>query len=233
MLAVIINVFAIIIGTGLGLVFRRLIKPELTDSILKVLGVVVFITGLIGIIKASVFIDGFGNLQSKLGIFLLIVMVLGVFIGELLKIDNHLKNFGSYIDTKFKGGRFSEGFITASILFVVGAMGVVGSINAGLGDPSILYLKSALDGITSIILATSLGIGVGLAFVPVLMYQGSIVLIARFAGDFINGEFLDAFNLIGYFIVACIGINFLVKEKLKIANMIPALLLVILYFLIF
>ena len=233
MLAVIINVFAIILGTGLGLVFRKLIKPELTNSILKVLGVVVFVTGLIGIIKSAIYVDGFGSIQSRLGIFLLIVMVLGVFIGELLKIDNHLQNFGKYIDSKFKGGRFSEGFITSSILFIVGAMGVVGSINAGLGDSSILYLKSALDGVTSIILATSLGIGVGISSIPVFIYQGFIVLIAGFAGDFISTEFLDAFNLIGYFIVACIGINFLVKEKLKIANMIPSLLLVIIYFLIF
>lgn len=232
MLAVIINCGLIIVGTSIGLVFRKLIKPELTNSIFKVLGVVVLIMGFIGIIKSMIYIDE-GALKSRFDLFLLIVVVIGMFIGELLRIDQHLQNFGKLLDSKFKSGKVSEGFLTASIMFIVGAMGIIGSINAALGDPSLLYVKGALDGITSIVLATTLGIGVGLSFIPVLIYQGAIILIAYYLGDFISGEFLYAFNLIGYFIVACIGFNFLVKDKIKIANALPCLLLVILYYLIF
>jgi uncharacterized membrane protein YqgA involved in biofilm formation len=232
MLAVILNSVLIIVGTLIGLVFRKLIKPELTNSILKVLGIVVFITGLMGIIKAMIVVEN-GILKSNFDLFLLVVIVFGMFVGEILKIDTHLNNFGKYLDTKFNSGKISEGFITGTIIYISGAMGIVGSINAALGDSTILYLKSGLDGITSIILATTLGIGVGLSFIPVLLFQGTIYLIAYFLGDFMSSEFINAFSLIGYFIVACIGINFLVKERIKVANLLPSLLLVILYYLIF
>ena len=232
MLALILNSVLIIVGTLIGLVFRKLIKPELTNSILKVLGIVVFITGLMGIIKAMIVVEN-GILKSNFDLFLLVVIVFGMFVGEILKIDTHLNNFGKYLDTKFNSGKISEGFITGTIIYISGAMGIVGSINAALGDSTILYLKSGLDGITSIILATTLGIGVGLSFIPVLLFQGTIYLIAYFLGDFMSSEFINAFSLIGYFIVACIGINFLVKERIKVANLLPSLLLVILYYLIF
>lgn len=232
MLAVIVNCVLIIVGTAIGLVFRKLIKPELTNSIFKVLGVVVLVMGLIGVIKSMVFIDA-GIIKSRLDLFLLVVIIIGMFIGELLKIDTRIQNLGLAIDSKFKMGKVSEGFITASIIFIVGAMGIIGSINAALGDSSILYLKGALDGITAIVLATTLGIGVGLSFIPLLLVQGGIFLLARLMGDFIPPDFITAFNLIGYFIVLCIGLNFLVKEKIKVANLLPSLLLVIIYFLIF
>jgi uncharacterized membrane protein YqgA involved in biofilm formation len=196
MLAVILNSVLIIVGTLIGLVFRKLIKPELTNSILKVLGIVVFITGLMGIIKAMIVVEN-GILKSNFDLFLLVVIVFGMFVGEILKIDTHLNNFGKYLDTKFNSGKISEGFITGTIIYISGAMGIVGSINAALGDSTILYLKSGLDGITSIILATTLGIGVGLSFIPVLLFQGTIYLIAYFLGDFMSSEFINAFSLIG------------------------------------
>lgn len=232
MLAVIVNCLLIIIGTSIGLVFRKLIKPELTNSILKVLGVVVVVMGFIGIIKSMVIIED-NILKSRFDLFLLIVIILGMFIGELLKIDNHINRFGKFIESKLKFGKISEGFISASLIFVVGAMSIIGSINAGLGDPSILYLKSALDGITSIVLATTLGIGVGLAFIPVLLYQGTITILTSVMGEFIVMDFIDAFNLVGYFMVLCIGLNFLIKDKIKVANLLPSLLLVVIYYLIF
>lgn len=231
MFAVIVNSLAIIVGTFIGLVFKKLINKEITQSILKVLGVVVIITGLIGVFKSIIIIEE-GIIQSQLDLFLLIVVVVGIFIGEILKIDDRLHNFGKFIDNKIKFGKVSEGFINASIIFVVGAMSIVGSINAGLGDNSILYLKSALDGVTAIILATTLGIGVGFAFLPVLLFQGTIYLLTFYLGNFMALEFINAFNLIGYFIVTCIGLNFLLKEKIKIANLLPSLILVVIYFLL-
>lgn len=233
MLAVIINVVAIIIGTTIGLIFRKVIKSSLTNSLLRVLGIVVIIVGIVGIMKSMIVLDSNGRLQSRQELFLLIIIMLGMFIGELLKIDDRLSNLGIYIDSKFKYGKISEGFITASVIYVVGAMGIVGSINAALGDPSILYLKSALDGITAIVFATTLGIGVGLSFLPVLIYQGLIFVLAYYLGNFLNIDFIDTFNLIGFFIVTCIGFNFIVKEKIKVANLLPSLVLVIIYYLIF
>ena len=144
MLAVILNSVLIIVGTLIGLVFRKLIKPELTNSILKVLGIVVFITGLMGIIKAMIVVEN-GILKSNFDLFLLVVIVLDVCWWNI-KIDTHLNNFGKYLDTKFNSGKISEGFITGTIIYISGAMGMVGSINAALGDSTILFWNPDLMG---------------------------------------------------------------------------------------
>lgn len=232
MIGVIVNCLAIIVGCGIGLLFKKVISHNATKSILKVLGVVIIITGLIGVLKSMLVINADGSIDSKLDLFLLIIVIIGVLIGELLKIDDLLIKFGSFLDKKIKIGKISEGFINASIIFVVGAMSIMGSINAGLGDNSILFLKSALDGLTAIILSTTLGVGVGLAFIPVLVFQGLIAVLTSSFGTFIPNDFITSFNLIGYFIVVCIGLNFILVEKIKIANLLPSLLFVVLYYLV-
>lgn len=232
MIGVFVNCLSIIAGCGIGLLFKKLINQNIAKSILKVLGVVVIITGVTGILKSMLVINSDGSIDSKLDLFLLIIVIFGLLLGELLKIDDSLNKFGLFLEKKIKIGKISEGFINASIIFVVGAMSIMGSINAGLGDYNILYLKSALDGITSIILSTTLGIGVGLAFIPVLIFQGLIVILTIAFGSFIPTDFITSFNLIGYFIVVCIGLNFLINDKIKIANLLPSLLLVVLYYLV-
>ncbi len=200
------------------------IKKDICAAVLKVVGFAVFLLGLIGVANSAFYFDRFDLL-------LIISLALGTFIGEALKIDFRLKRFGDYLERKINRGAFSEGFIAATLIFCVGAMAIVGSINAALGDPSIIYLKAAIDGITAMVLASSLGAGVVFAFAPVLLYQGALTGLGLAFGNFIPAGLIDAFGIVGYAIVGVIGLNFIFGEKIKAANMLPALALVIILYL--
>ncbi|MFA6627317.1 MAG: DUF554 domain-containing protein [Bacilli bacterium] len=230
MLGNLVNVSAIIVGGFAGILCRKIFRKEILESVLKVVGIVVLIFGLIGVIKSMITIEA-GTITSHGELLLLVAMVVGAFLGEWMRLDDHLLNVGKRIEKKINRGAFSKGFITASIIFCIGAMAIIGSVNAASGDHSILYLKAAIDGITAMILASTLGIGVVFSSIVVFLYQGSIVLLSWALGDFISLEFMNSFNAVGYTIIACIGLNFLQGEKLKIANLIPSLLIVIIYYL--
>ncbi len=232
MVATLINALAIAAGGIIGLLFRKLIKKEIFEAVLKAVGIVVLIIGLAGVLKGMLVIED-NTLSTQYELLLLISLALGTFLGEILKIDHHLNRFGEYLEKKINKGKFSEGFIAASLIFCVGAMAIVGSISAALGDPSVIYLKAMIDGITAIVLASTLGYGVIFSAFPVLIYQGVITGLGLAFGDFMPADFVSAFSMVGYAIVACIGLNFFRTEKIRLANMIPSLLIVILYFLIF
>lgn len=230
MIATLVNSIAIIIGTIAGLYLRSLVKKEIWESVLKAVGIVVFIFGIVGVFTRMVYFDG-NSFKTRFELLLIVCLAIGTFIGEILKIDHHLQTFGDKIEKKLNKGAFSEGFINASLIFCVGAMAIIGSINASLGDYQVLFLKSMIDGITAAILASTLGFGVGFSSIPVFIYQGSLTILAYFLGTFMTESFNNAFNIVGYAMVACIGLNFLRKDKVKVANMLPSLILVILYFL--
>lgn len=232
MVSILINALAIVLGTIIGLLFRKIIKQTIWDSVLKAIGIVVIVMGLSGIFKSMLYIDN-NLIKSKYDLLLLVVITVGTFIGVLLKIDDRIVAFGHYLERKLNKGNFFNGFITAALIFCVGAMSIVGSVNAALGDFSVIYLKSALDGITAIILASTLGFGVAFSIIPLIIYQGLIFGAATIFGNFMSPDFIDAFSLVGYIIVFIIGLNFIREDKIKVANVLPSLLLVILYFLIF
>lgn len=231
MLGTIVNVIAIVVGGMLGILFRKFIKKELLEAVLKVVGMVVLVFGLIGVLQSMIHIEG-GLLKSEGELLLLVCLAVGTALGELLKIDDHLLHFGNNLEKRLNKGAFSEGFITASLIFCVGAMAIIGSISAATGNYQVLYLKAAIDGITAMILSSTLGIGVLFSGIIVFLYQGSITLLSTSLGSFMSDAFINSFNAVGYTIVGCIGLNFLREQKLKIANMIPSLFLVILYYLI-
>lgn len=230
MVATVVNSITVILGTIIGLSFRNSSKKEIWESVLKAVGIVVFIFGIVGVFKAMVYIDGDG-FKTRYDLLLLLCLAGGTFLGEIINIDQHLKNFGNKIEKKLNRGAFSEGFISASLIFCIGAMAIVGSMQAALGDPSTIYLKAIIDGITAIILASTLGFGVAFSAISILIYQGAITILGMVLGDFMSINFQNAFSIVGYAIVACIGLNFIYKEKIKVANMLPSLLIVILYFL--
>ncbi|HPX83897.1 MAG TPA: DUF554 domain-containing protein [Bacilli bacterium] len=231
MVATLVNGLAIILGGLVGFLFRKLIKPQIFTAVLKVVGVVVLIIGLAGVLKEMLVINNH-QISTQNELLLLISLALGTFIGEILKIDDHLNRFGAYLEKKLNRGQFSEGFISASLIFCIGAMAIVGSINAALNDPSIIYLKAIIDGITAIVLASTLGFGVMLAAIPVIIYQGLITGLGLIFGNFLPGDFISVFSMVGYAIVACIGLNFFRCEKIKLANMLPSLIVVIAYYLL-
>lgn len=234
MVASLVNAIAILGGATLGLLLKKIIKKEICDSVLKAIGIVVLLFGIAGVLKTMLQVNPeTGAITTSYELILIVTLAVGMMIGELLKIDQHIEQLGDKIEAKMGKGSFSIGFVSATLVFCVGAMAIIGSVNAALGDPNTLYLKSAIDMVTSLVLASTLGFGVLFAAIPVLLYQGSLTIAAIYLGNFMSAEFVAVFSMVGYAMVACIGFNFLAKERIKIANMLPALILVVLYFVVF
>lgn len=226
------NAAAVIAGGLIGFFLKKGLKQEVLESIMKVMGIAIFIIGLNGVLVNMLTAGTDGTITDDGGMLLLVSLVLGTLVGELLKIEEKINNFGLYVEKKVKSDGFAKGFVSASIIFCVGSMGILGSINDGLtGDSSLLFIKSVLDGITALILASTMGIGVTFAFVPVLVYQGAISLFASSLSELLNSSanIISDFSMVGNAIIICIGINFIFGTKLKTANMLPAILVPILY----
>jgi uncharacterized membrane protein YqgA involved in biofilm formation len=141
-----------------------------------------------------------------------------------------LNDLGDIVEQKTGKGDFSKGFVSATLVFCVGAMSIVGALNEGLsGDANVLYVKAMLDFTTAIILTSTLGFGVGFAAIPVFVLQGSITLLAHQISPYLEGDLLKNTCMVGYALVLCIGVNFVVNAKIKVANLLPALLIPVLY----
>lgn len=228
----IINTVLVILGGTIGLIFKKAISENMEYSIHKATGVAVLVIGLAGVMTNMLSIDENGAFHSSGELMLVISLAVGTFIGEVLKLDDRLNNGCKKIESKFKMSNFSSGFITATMIYCIGAMAIVGSINDGLlHDSSTLITKGIIDGITSIVLAASLGYGVILSAVPVLIYQGSMTLLASTLQNVLKGQLLTDICIVGYALVMCIGINFLYnsKKQIKTVNMLPSLLVPAVY----
>ena len=231
MFAFLVNALAVVIGSIIGLLFKKLIKKESCDQVLKAMGIVVLLIGIIGVIQNMVTIVD-GKISTSGTLLLIMAIAIGTFVGEALKIDKHMNDLGDKIEQKLNKGKIAEGFITATLIYCIGSMSIVGSMESALGNPDTIYLKAALDGITSIALASTLGIGVMLSSVSVIIYQGLLTLMFYFLGNFMPSDFIVSFSMVGYTMVAGIGFNFILKDKIKVANMLPSLLVVIIYHLL-
>ncbi len=231
MFAFLVNAGTVILGSIIGLIFKKIIKKEVCDSVLKAMGIVVLLIGLIGVIENMITIDG-GKFSSNGTLLLIMAIAIGTFIGEALKIEKHMNDFGDKLEQKINKGKIAEGFITATLIYCVGSMAIVGSMESALGSPNTIYLKSALDGITSIALASTMGLGVMFSAISITIYQGLLTLLFYFLGNFMPIDFITAFSMVGYTMVVGIGLNFILKDKIKVANMLPSMLVVIVYQLI-
>lgn len=223
MLGTLVNFSAIIVGGIIGILFKNGIPERISNTIMQGLSLCVIFIGISGAIKGS---------NTLL---IIISMVIGGLIGELIDLDNLLQKFGDKIEEKFKGKgiKISEGFVTASLLFCVGSMAIVGSLQSGLeGDHKILFAKSMLDGITSIIFASSLGIGVILSSFSVLVYQGAITLAAASLKAILIQSVVADMTAVGSLLIIGLGFNILNITKIKVANLLPAVFIPIIYQLI-
>lgn len=237
MIGTIVNAIAMAIGGIIGLLFKKVIKKEYCDRILKVIGISILVVAIIGVVKSMISINIDGSISSNYELLLIVVLATGTLIGELLKLDDRLNNAISKIENKFvktenNKNEFSKGFISASLVACVGAMAIVGSINDALGDPSMLYIKSVIDLVTMIFLAATLGYGVPFASITVFLYQGLITVLGFFLDNFINQEFIQVFSALGYTIVMVLAFNFIVETKIKVANTLPSIIILIIYYLI-
>lgn len=220
LLGTIVNFSAIIVGSLIGLLVKGGVPEKISNTIMQGLALCVIYIGVSGAIKGS-------NVML-----IIISSVIGGLIGELVDIDNLLKKLGDKIENTFKGRgiKISEGFVTASLLFCVGSMAIVGSLESGLqGNNKILFAKSILDGIASIIFSSTLGIGVMLSSVSVLLYQGIITIAASGLKALLIQSVITDMTAIGSLLIMGIGFNMLGMSKIKVANLLPAVFIPIFY----
>ncbi|MRH44397.1 DUF554 family protein [Aquibacillus halophilus] len=216
-----VNGLCIILGTLLGLFFTR-IPDRFKETIMNGIGVAVL---LIGFQMAF---------QTSSIVVVLLSILTGAILGELFHLERKLNNIGSWIENRVKpkqGSTIAQGFITATLIFVVGAMSVVGALDSGLrGDHEVLLTKSILDGFVSLVLTTTLGIGVVFSVVPVVLFQGTIALLATNIEQWLPEVFLSGFivemTATGGLLIVAIGLNLLNITKIRIANLLPSLLMV-------
>ncbi len=215
----IINVAAILIGGTVGLLFSKRFPKRLSETALEVMGL---FTLLVGIGMA---------LQGKETIFILISLALGAMIGEGINIEKRLDEFGMWIEKRLlvKEGSPAKGFIYASLVFCVGSMAIVGSITDGVsGDYSILFTKAMMDGIIAIPFAAGMGFGVLGSALSILVYQGSLTLLAKLLQPIFNPGVVRELTAVGGVIVMGIGINIMGLKKIRVGNFLPALILIVL-----
>ena len=215
---VLVNVLTVLIGSTLGLLLKKQIPEKLTTAVMTAIGLCTVAIGVTGVIKG----------QNQL--VMIISLVVGTIIGTLIDIDGKLTKIGDKLQKK-KGenekSTFSQGFVTASLLFCVGAMTIVGSMNAGIsGDNQMLYTKSVLDLISSTMLGASLGIGVLFSSVFVLAFQGGLVALSMALGSFLNDFAVAELICAGSVMIIALGLNLIGITKIKVANLLPGLVLV-------
>lgn len=216
-----VNVVCIIIGSTLGLFFTK-IPDRYKETVMNGIGLAVI---LIGIQMA---------LKTENIIIVLLSLLSGAIIGESLHLEKKLNQVGELIQTKVKTkgtNNFAQGFITATLVFCVGAMAVIGALDSGLrNDHEVLITKAFLDGFVSLVLTTTLGFGVILSVIPVVLYQGTIALLATQIQQWVPQTFLDNFILemtaTGGLLIVAIGLNILNVTKIRIANLLPSIVTV-------
>lgn len=229
MTGTLVNCVAVIAGGSIGLIFKKGIKDSYTESVNKSLGLAILIIGLNGVIS-NMFSVADGKISSSGELLLVVYLVIGTLFGEMLKLEQRFNGFCTKIESKFKAGGFASGFVNGTVLFCVGAMAIIGSINDGLrGDSSVLFVKSALDFTTAIIFGATLGFGVIFTFIPLLIYQGGITLLAGSLSGILQGDVLTQLCAVGYSIIMAIGINFIFDKKSKTLNMLPSIFLPVVY----
>lgn len=217
-----INVALVVVGSGLGLLLKKGLPERVSDAVMKALGLCVLFIG----------IDG--CLEGENTLVAVISMAVGTIIGSAIDLDKHLNNFAGKIEKKLSKksdgkSNFAQGFVASTLLFCVGAMAIVGSLDSGIsGDYSTLATKSVIDGVSSIVLASTLGFGVLLSCVPVFLYQGSITLLAGVIAPLLNDYTVDEMTCVGSLLIIAIALNMMKITNIKVMNSLPAVFLPIL-----
>ncbi len=224
MLATIINAALVLLGSVIGLLFKNRISPRFTATITQ------------GLALCTIFIGATSAIKTADSLCMIISMVFGVLIGEAVDIEKRLDQMGGFLRSKLRqegeGSSFAQGFVTASLLYCVGSMAVMGSLQAGIyHDYSTLVAKGVLDGITSISFAAAMGVGVAFSVLPILVYQGGLTLLFAAMGPVLEQVVVTEMSAVGGAIIFAIGLNMLdlSKVKVRVGNMLPAIFMPILY----
>lgn len=232
MTGTLINTAAIIIGGLFGLVLKKGIKESIMESVMKAMGLAMLIIGLNGVLTNMLSVGEDGKLSESGGILLLLCLVIGTAIGEAIDIDDKVNDLGQKIECKVKFDGFARGFVSATLIYCVGSLAILGPINDGLtGDYSLLLVKSVLDAVTALVLTSTMGIGAIFAGASVLIYQGAISLFASAVSGVLNSSanMMADITMVGSALIVCIGLNFTANAKIRTANMLPSIIVAIVY----
>ena len=229
-LGTIINVFSILIGAGIGVALGHRLPENISRTLTDALGLVVLVIGGLNLIALtdSSFVAAVGSAGTLLVV--LASLVVGSVLGSMLKIEQRLSHFGTWLQLKASRGgdkeKFIEGFVNASLLFTIGPMAVLGALQDGLGQGfDVLALKSTLDGLTSVAFAAALGWGVAFAAIPVGIWQGLLTLLAASAGTLMSDALVASITATGGVLLLGTGLRVLQIRMVSVADMLPALVL--------
>ena len=226
-LGTIINVVLLIAGGLLGLMGGRFITPRIQDTLMKASGLCVLFIGLGGNMQKMLVIDGEALATTGTTMFI-VSFALGSLIGEAINLEAAIENLGEWLKRKTGSegdNEFTNAFVSASLTVCIGAMAIVGSIQDGLtGDSSVLVTKAILDCIIIFVMTASMGKGCIFSALPVFLLQGSVTLLAAAIAPFITQEALDNISLVGDGLILCVGVNTMFHQKIKVANLLPALI---------
>jgi len=224
-----VNGALIVIGSALGLLFRN-IPERFKETVIHGIGLAVILIGLQMAFSTEVII------------IVLLSLLSGAIIGEIFQVDEGLNRFGAWVGSKFTGSEngvtVSQGFVTATLIFAVGAMAIIGALDSGMrGDHEVLITKGIMDGFTALVLTTTLGFSVILSAIPVVLYQGAIALFATQIEKWIPQDFLNGFvvemTAVGGLLIVAIGLNLLKITRIRIGNLLPSLFTVAIIYYIY
>ena len=227
-----INAVAIIVATFIGMLFKKGLPERFQKTVMTTLGLALIVVSLGWFLSDFLVVED-GDLSTRYDLLIMVSLIIGTLIGEVIDIDRRLNRTAYNIEKKYNLPPIAKGFISATLIFCVGALAIMGAIRDGLyGDSTLLIFKSALDFITAMMLASVFGIGVIFSAVSVLIYQGGITFLAMLSGEFLTEPMIVSMTLVGNMILVAMGISFMEIKAIKVANMLPALLVPILYFFI-
>ena len=227
----VVNCLLIIGGSLAGMLFGKKFPKRVSDIVMQASGLVVLFIGVSGLLAAVYTVQG-DKLSGNYTLLIIICMIVGAIIGELLDIDGAMQRAGQWLERKLKAlskkenSRLAEGFCMTSILYCTGAMAIVGALNdALLADPTVLFSKGIIDGMCSIVFASTMGVGVLLSFLSVGIYQGLMTLLATLIQPLLTEAVIAQMSAIGSLIIIGISITLLEIKKIRIANLLPAIFL--------
>lgn len=221
-----INSAAIVLGGAVGLLFGRLMKERLQETLTKACGVSVLFIGIAGAMEGMLSVDG-GGLRSGQALMVVLCLALGALVGEAIDIEARFTRFGEWLKQKTGNAKdkgFVDGFVTASLTVCIGAMAIVGAIQDGIsGDWSILATKAILDFVIILVITCSMGKGCLFSAIPVFLFEGLVTVLAVLIKPLMTAAALANLSLVGSILIFCVGLNLVWGKKVRVANLLPAI----------
>lgn len=231
-LGTIINTLAVVVGGLIGLLFKKGISERYEKTLMSACGVATIFIGVTGTLQGMLTVVE-GKVETQGTMLLIFSLVIGGLIGEWINIEKRMDSLGEKLKKMLhaeKDNKFVDGFVNTSLIICVGAMAIVGSIQDGLtGDYSMLVAKAILDLVIVVIMTSTYGLGAICSAIAIFVYQGAITLLGHFAGNIISDVLIEYLSYIGSALIFCVGINITFGKKIRVGNLLPALLIPVIY----